>query len=96
MIKRIAAAAVLAGAALTMTAASASAVPTPVPPPNATAGDVVTPPPGMAKDGNPQTSVYPGATDELGKLQQLEKLNELGQLNQVTGALTPVLGILPI
>ncbi|MEU3756774.1 hypothetical protein AB0H17_29150 [Streptomyces olivoreticuli] len=86
MIKRIAAAAVLAGAALTMTATVASAAPMPHTP-TSNAGETVAPP-NMEVPDKPPTSISPDGT------KQLEKLNQLGQITQVTKAADPLLGLL--
>ncbi|MGA5130442.1 hypothetical protein QZH56_11920 [Streptomyces olivoreticuli] len=87
MIKRIAAAAVLTGAALTMTATVASAAPMPHTP-TSNAGETVAPPNGEMVPDKPPTSISPDGTRELGKL------NQLGQVTQVTKALDPALGLL--
>ncbi|MGK5547214.1 hypothetical protein ACSNOH_21130 [Streptomyces sp. URMC 127] len=87
MMKRIAAAAALTGAALTLTATAASAAPMPQPPAS-NAGHAIAPPETMGMDAHPPTSLYPDGTN------QLNKLNQLNQLGQVTQALDPVLGIL--
>ncbi|MEV6671665.1 hypothetical protein [Streptomyces sp. NPDC051162] len=87
MIKRIAAAAVLAGAALTMTATVASAAPMPHTP-TSNAGETVAPPNEGVVPDKPPTSISPDGT------KQLEKLNQLGQITQVTKAADPLLGLL--
>ncbi|MEU2874556.1 hypothetical protein ABZ769_36155 [Streptomyces olivoreticuli] len=87
MIKRIAAAAVLTGAALTMTATVASAAPMPHTP-TSNAGETVAPPNVEPVPDKPPTSISPDGT------KQLEKLNQLGQVTQVTRALGPALGLL--
>ncbi|MBT2386931.1 hypothetical protein [Streptomyces sp. ISL-11] len=95
MIKRIAAAAALTGAALTLTVTAASAAPMPQPP-SSKAGDVVAPPkvdPPNSKD----MSIYPGATNELNKLNQLNQLGQAAQaLDPVLGLLSPLAGVLPL
>lgn len=92
--KRIVSAAVLSGAALAMTATAASAAPMPQPP-VANAGQVVAPPDGM--DAHPPTSIYPDATNQLGKLNQLGKVGQATQaLDPVLGILSPVTGLLPM
>ncbi len=87
MIKRIAAAAVLAGAALTMTATVASAAPMPHTP-TSNAGETVAPPNMGSIPDAPPTSISPDGTREL------SKLNQLGQVTQVTKAADPLLGLL--
>ncbi|MGK5733506.1 hypothetical protein [Streptomyces sp. URMC 124] len=95
MMKRIVAAAALTGAAFALTATAASAAPMPQPPVS-NAGNVMAPAPGE----QPPTSIYPGATNQLGKLDQLNQLNQLGQATQaldpVLGVLAPVTGLLPL
>ncbi|MGW1073582.1 hypothetical protein [Streptomyces sp. NPDC002537] len=93
MIKRIAAAAALTGAALTMTAAAASAAP--MPHPVASAGDVFAPPhmspPVDPPKGNQDMSIYPGATKQIDN--GLKQTNQLGQAAKAFEALDPVLGL---
>lgn len=88
MIKRIAAAAVLTGAALSMSVTAVSAAPMPQPPVSG-AGEVAAPP----KIDPPQMqdmSIYPGATNQLG---QLNKLNQITEVTKAANALDPVLGL---
>ncbi|WP_159395286.1 hypothetical protein [Streptomyces albireticuli] len=97
MIKRIAAAAALTGAALSMSVTAASAAPMPQPPVS-NAGEVAAPP----KIDPPQMqdmSIYPGATNQLGQLNKLGQISEVGKaasaLDPVLGLLAPVTGLLP-
>ncbi|MEU8551990.1 hypothetical protein AB0C81_34300 [Streptomyces roseoverticillatus] len=88
MMKRIVSAAALTGAALAMTATAASAAPMPQPPVTH-AGEVVAPPDGM--DAHPPTSIYPDATNQLGKVGQATQA-----LGPVLGLLSPLMGVVPM